>query len=330
MCNNSTPSPTGLTGGLAGYLLTAGYDEVTGLGSINGANLLANWAVFSWTNTGSTSHTVLAGQTTLEYTFLATPTSGSTFAGAVTFSCAFSPTDPTLTDSNCVFTPSSIAAGTSSPSGTTVSMTILTVGPNQGTGAQLRHRADKRGPWLPLTLPLVGVAMLGVASRKVSRRSAIAIACVSLVLVGFMVACGGGGSSPPPPPISVTVSPSTTVQLYANETGNQWPAGANQEQFSATVNNSTNQNVSWAVTGASTNGTIGSTSGIYVAPATVPSPATVTVTATAAADTTKSGSGTVEILTATGNGSLPAQYTVIVTATEGTSSLPQQVTLTVQ
>jgi subtilase family serine protease len=43
MCNNSTPSPTGLTGGLAGYLVTAGFDEVTGLGSIDGANLLANW-----------------------------------------------------------------------------------------------------------------------------------------------------------------------------------------------------------------------------------------------------------------------------------------------
>ena len=44
MCNNSTPSPTGLTGGLAGYLVGPGYDEVTGLGSIDVANLLANWA----------------------------------------------------------------------------------------------------------------------------------------------------------------------------------------------------------------------------------------------------------------------------------------------
>jgi len=35
MCNNSIPSPNGLTGGQAGYLLTAGYDEVTGLGSLD-------------------------------------------------------------------------------------------------------------------------------------------------------------------------------------------------------------------------------------------------------------------------------------------------------
>ena len=43
MCNNSTPSPTGLTGGLSGYLVTPGFDEVTGLGSINISNLLSNW-----------------------------------------------------------------------------------------------------------------------------------------------------------------------------------------------------------------------------------------------------------------------------------------------
>ena len=30
MCNNSTPGPTGLTGGLAGYLVGTGYDEATG------------------------------------------------------------------------------------------------------------------------------------------------------------------------------------------------------------------------------------------------------------------------------------------------------------
>ena len=44
MCNNSTPGPTDLTGGLAGFLVGPGYDEVSGLGSIDVANLLANWA----------------------------------------------------------------------------------------------------------------------------------------------------------------------------------------------------------------------------------------------------------------------------------------------
>jgi subtilase family serine protease len=35
MCNNSIPSPTTLTGGQAGYLVGNGYDEVTGLGSLD-------------------------------------------------------------------------------------------------------------------------------------------------------------------------------------------------------------------------------------------------------------------------------------------------------
>ncbi|QBB70289.1 hypothetical protein ELE36_07895 [Pseudolysobacter antarcticus] len=43
MCNNSMPGPTDLSAGLTGYPLTTGYDEVTGLGSINVQNLLAQW-----------------------------------------------------------------------------------------------------------------------------------------------------------------------------------------------------------------------------------------------------------------------------------------------
>jgi len=44
MCNNSTPGPGGLSGGLKGYSVGPGYDEATGLGSINVANLLMQWA----------------------------------------------------------------------------------------------------------------------------------------------------------------------------------------------------------------------------------------------------------------------------------------------
>jgi len=40
MCNNSTPGPSALTGGLAGYALTTGYDLATGWGSIDVANLI--------------------------------------------------------------------------------------------------------------------------------------------------------------------------------------------------------------------------------------------------------------------------------------------------
>jgi pseudomonalisin len=44
MCNNTTPGPTGLSGGLQGYPVGPGYDEVTGLGSVDVAHLLAQWS----------------------------------------------------------------------------------------------------------------------------------------------------------------------------------------------------------------------------------------------------------------------------------------------
>jgi subtilase family serine protease len=283
---------------------------------------------FTWT-TSSTSHSVLAGQTTLAYSFTVTPTSDNSFVGGVTFGCAFAPADSTLTNSSCVFSPASIAAGTSSPSGTPVTLKITTKGPNTGTGSQLRQRSEKRSPWLPLALPVAGMIMLGViggaASGKVAKSTAVALLCLSLVLAGIMLACGGGGGSTPPPPISVSVTPSSAVQLYANEAGNMWPS-ATQQQFSALVNNSTNQSVTWSVA-SSADGSVDST-GLYTAPVTVPSPATVSVTATAAADATKSGSGTVSILAPTAVGA----FTVTVSATEtgATAPISRNVTLNVQ
>ncbi len=44
MCNNSLPGPSGLSGGEAGYLLTPGYDLVTGLGSLDISNFLSNFS----------------------------------------------------------------------------------------------------------------------------------------------------------------------------------------------------------------------------------------------------------------------------------------------
>lgn len=41
LCNNSTPSAAGLTGGLAGFTVNTGYDQVTGWGSVDAGKLLA-------------------------------------------------------------------------------------------------------------------------------------------------------------------------------------------------------------------------------------------------------------------------------------------------
>ncbi len=44
-CNNSTPGPTSLTGGVAGYTLQTGYDLVTGLGSLDVSAFLTAAAI---------------------------------------------------------------------------------------------------------------------------------------------------------------------------------------------------------------------------------------------------------------------------------------------
>lgn len=94
--------------------------------------------------------------------------------------------------------------------------------------------------------------------------------------------------SSPPPNVTVVVSPqSTTV-----ETGKTL-------QFTAKVTGAVDTTVSWQVNGvAGGNASIGTItgSGLYTAPASVPSPASVTVSAVSKADSTKSGTATINIV----------------------------------
>jgi len=83
-------------------------------------------------------------------------------------------------------------------------------------------------------------------------------------------------------PIAISITPTmVSVQTAMSQT------------FTATVTGSSNTAVNWSVNGvAGGNATVGmiSSTGMYTAPMTVPSPAVVTVTAVSAADSTKSAS----------------------------------------
>jgi hypothetical protein len=261
---------------------------------------------FTLHNTGGVSASVFAGVTATGYAFTVAPLSpATTFAANVTLVCTGLPAN-----TSCAFSTNPILAGAVSTSET---LTITTTGPNTAGGtSQLRRRADNRSPWLPLAMPLAGIVMAGFAGRfaggRLSKYSVIAGICVSLALLGMMVACGGGSSTPPA--VAVSVSAGTPANVFPNDAADSWPAQT--AQFTATVTNTTNTAVTWAVTTAN-GGTISST-GLYTPP-TIASglPATVTVTATSAADTTKSGSSTETLNAAT----VPGTYTPItVTATE--------------
>ena len=240
-------------------------------------------AGFTWTDTGSTMVAVLAGQSA-SYTFAAAPVGGGTFSSAVSFACSGL---PELTSgwagASCAFSPATIAAGAPGTPPVTVTLTITTIGPNLGTQSGPRVGAVLRAAWTAgggrpyaLFLWVVLVGIVGVGRKRHAKPrlyGGTTAICLGLGLIA-LISCGGvsgSGSSTTP----VTVNPQTGTVLFADEPGNSWPAGGNQQQFTA------NQSVTWAVTGGNANGTIGGT-GMYTPPAVVPNPATVTVTATPA------------------------------------------------
>ena len=283
---------------------------------------------FTFVSSGSASHTVLAGQTSMTYTFTATPTSGTTFVNAVNLACSFSPTDTTLTSSTCSYSVNGGASqsGTATiPAGTgtvPVTMTVTTAGPNTGTGSQLRHHADNRLPWLPLTFPLAGIVMVGFAGRKLSKYSMIISLCLVLALVGLLVACGSSS-------IGVSVSGSS-ASIYPQNSG--WTNST--ATFTATLtNDSGSKGVTWAVsaTGSGSPGTIVATDATHATytPPTIAAGLTtpITVTATSVADTSKKGTASIALTPTT----VPNNYTVTVTATEtgATATATPHVTLVV-
>ncbi len=119
----------------------------------------------------------------------------------------------------------------------------------------------------------------------------------AVLLVLWLSGCAGLGSSPhgggttPTSPdtgsASVTVTPATaTIRAGATEA------------FAATVSGSTNTSVNWSINSvAGGNATVGTidASGMYTAPASLPTPNTVTVTATSAADATKNANSAVTL-----------------------------------
>jgi len=281
---------------------------------------------------------VPAGESTTS-TFTVSPAGGATkFVATVTFPFCTGLPDATVTcsvNTGQPANPTQIAAG--SPA-TTVTLTLNTTGPNTtGGNIKIRRRADSRSPWLPLALPLAGIVMVGFAGRKMSKYSVIACLCVSLVLLGLLVACGGS-SSPPPVAVNVALAPGSSATLFPNYATDAWPSQS--ANFTATVTNTTNTAVNWSLSSSvsctaasSPCGSITS-AGAYTAPTiAVGLPTKVTIIATSQADSTKTGQA-VETITPTTvpTAVVGAPYSITVTANEGgvASNTTSAIALTVQ
>ena len=124
MCNNSTPSPTGLTGGQAGYALSTGFDLVTGWGSLDINTFLTNFttALPAPTVTVTPSVTTLVAGQPMSFAVQVAGGSGEpTPTGAVTLS-SLGYTAPATTLANgqaTISVPADTLPGNTNPTGFT-------------------------------------------------------------------------------------------------------------------------------------------------------------------------------------------------------------------
>jgi pseudomonalisin len=200
MCNNGTPGPSSLSGGLAGDVVTTGYDEATGLGSVNVGNLLGASEVSVGSNNGVGSFTLAANAATVSATPAAnmTTTNSSTitgtsvggFVGMVVLSCAVTPA--TNQPPTCSVSPSSLSL--TANGGANSALAITSAGPisNCLTSTASRRSTGLRG--------FSGVAMAGllllllpVRRRKALR--ALAMVCLLGAGLGALSGCGGDAAT---------------------------------------------------------------------------------------------------------------------------------------
>ena len=118
----------------------------------------------------------------------------------------------------------------------------------------------------------------------------------ALLSLALATSCAKGGSGPCAENCpAITVSDGNLNAAYPGQT----------VQFTATVTGTTSTAVTWSLSGSACSGssnpcgTIDSTTGLYTAPATPPSPSEVTITATLQSDTSVTGTGQINVILVT-------------------------------
>jgi subtilase family serine protease len=183
--DNKVPCTAGTTdcpsGGTIGYTAGTGYDLVTGLGSVDGFNLVSNWTAGGTADFGITffnaSVTIAKGGSASVPVILQRQNG---FNGTVTLACSTAVAGVTC----------SVSPGTVNPDGTTA-VTI-----NVSSSASLRT-PGLGSPLVPWWTSAFGVAALfGIgAGKKRSRRQWFLLGLLVLALLLSVAGCGGGSSS---------------------------------------------------------------------------------------------------------------------------------------
>ena len=200
--NNIVPCTTGTkdcTNGSLGYSAGTGYDQVTGLGSIDAFNLATDWPTSSASKEPNFTLSISPSTLTLSRgssgTATVTVAAQNSFSGKVTLSCSV---PSTFSTSDCAISPTSITA-----SGT-ATVTIGTL------HAQLRQREKyvqasafrngsriRRGALTisALSFSLLSLLVLILGARSGYCRLPVAVGICLGLLAGTCAGCGGGSSS---------------------------------------------------------------------------------------------------------------------------------------
>jgi subtilase family serine protease len=201
MCNNSTPGESSLTGGLAGYLVATGYDQATGLGSLDVANFIAAASGGSTGGSGTTGSFTLAvnpstqsvtpvANTTSTSTWTLTGTSAGGFTGTVALTCTVAPV--TAQPPSCAVSPGTLTLMPDETGTTTVSLTLA--GPYSSclTNAVRSQSGGLNGS---VGVALAGLLLLVLPVRRWRVLRGVALVGLLAVGLGLMSGCGGSSTS---------------------------------------------------------------------------------------------------------------------------------------
>lgn len=193
--DNRVPCLAGTNGcqkGYLGYTAGLGYDQVTGLGSVDAAQLVEQWGADFQLAPAPAAITLAAGGTSITNLQLKR---FANFAGAVSFTCAVS---SSLQNTTCAV-PSSVSGGSG--------MVTLTVSNVASGGLIPRLRSLPPSTGLPLLLG-TGIALFGLLVLTRQKRW-MPIGFAALCLLGA-TSCGNGTSAGSQP-VSHSMSGTVTV-----------------------------------------------------------------------------------------------------------------------
>jgi subtilase family serine protease len=224
------------TGGSIGYTAGVGYDETTGWGTVNAANLASNWAAITpivpiqgtaadfSLSPASTSVTVPTVTQTAVATFTVAPVNG--FNGVISFAA----TSASTTGFTPTFSFSSTSVTTSGS--TTLTMSFPTASLRM-PGAAEPTLADRSVPWYAAGsgAAISGAAMAGMLFLFLPRRRRLGTLLLAALAVAFAAGatgCSSGNSTvsaPVVPPASAIGSYTVVVTATSTFPATTTPAG---------------------------------------------------------------------------------------------------------